>query len=1005
MTTAKNKTRKLLSLLLTLCLAVSLFPAGALAANTEKPIEWNASWSMLDANIWYLNGAPLADAGLLYVEAGAEAAALRDGFSKLCAAVQGSAAALAAGDHVSFTWHCKALPDGTDKSFRVDTETCAKNTILLDAATGLSYYVYYSESDWFTGWACDLIPTFQDVGTYEIYAEAAGGNTLDSRGGDGSVVTVHAVADIDNPTDTESKTIRLSLAGADGEFLHATRAGATDTKLLDLPLTVGDLNLDGSITVEDAFLALHTDYSAGGAADFGLTTSELGDYVSRLWGVDFASAGYYLNHSAATLLSSPLTEGDVLRVFFYQDTLGWSDVYTWFASEAAATVGSAATLTLSYDTGWDGTATPAGALVRVYAESGAENPALATTVGADGSFRVTFPATGRYTVRVRSAADVWVVPADGSVLVSRPGGGGTDLTIRVQIKTHESSRCGSGASPITLMDNPGAYTNQISRSVTLSPGSTVYDALAAATSNFTELSSGYISAISGLAEGAHGSNSGWLYMVNGVAGTISCRNYTLVPGDTVVWWFTDDFTSDTGSEQWSGGSSSGVSAASVAPPVVAATPSLAETAAWVLKTIPAPVPGSVGGEWAVLGLARAGITVPAGYYEGYCAALETALTTNKLDSTDIARAVLALTAIGRDPRNVGGQNLLLSLEDFDVVTRRGLNSVIFTLLALDSGDYAVSSSTIRARYVEKLLSYEHEGGGFSLTGKGTPDADLTAMALTALARYREQSAVSAAMDRALAYLAARQESDGGFGTAESAAQVVVALCTLGLPLDDARFVKNGKNPLDALLAYTAADGGVAHTAGGAADAMAAEQTLYALAAVQRAARSEAPLYDMRAVAVSEPVFSDIEGHANRAAIEALAGMGIVNGMGDGSFRPNASLTRAELATILVRALDLAPEIVDVFTDVAPGAWYAPYVGAAYTRGLVRGVGGGLFEPDGTVTVRMTEIMLARAAAALGLSREEPAWSDSAPILRGEAAQGLYDLLREAGRIQQEAPRA
>ena len=79
-------------------------------------------------------------------------------------------------------------------------------------------------------------------------------------------------------------------------------------------------------------------------------------------------------------------------------------------------------------------------------------------------------------------------------------------------------------------------------------------------------------------------------------------------------------------------------------------------------------------------------------------------------------------------------------------------------------------------------------------------------------------------------------------------------------------------------------------------------------------------------------FPDLSGHADRVAVEALAARGIITGGDDGLFRPDGAMTRAEFATIVVRALGLAAGPLGgetAFSDVAPEAWYAPYVDVAY----------------------------------------------------------------------------
>jgi len=89
------------------------------------------------------------------------------------------------------------------------------------------------------------------------------------------------------------------------------------------------------------------------------------------------------------------------------------------------------------------------------------------------------------------------------------------------------------------------------------------------------------------------------------------------------------------------------------------------------------------------------------------------------------------------------------------------------------------------------------------------------------------------------------------------------------------------------------------------------------------------------------------------AIEAATERGYLQGYGDGIFAPGTSMTRAELATVLVRIAeksgrDLGDETIE-FTDVLETAWYAEYVEKAAAYGLVNGYEDGTFRPNNTVT--------------------------------------------------------
>ena len=426
--------------------------------------------------------------------------------------------------------------------------------------------------------------------------------------------------------------------------------------------------------------------------------------------------------------------------------------------------------------------------------------------------------------------------------------------------------------------------------------------------------------------------------------------------------------------------------------------------ACVLGTVSSPLPGYVGGDWAVVGLSRGGSSVPEGYYSGYDTALRSLLrdkngilSSNKY--SEYSRTVIALTAMGCDPTDFEGYDLLLPLGDYEKTVSQGITGAVFALIALDCGDYAVplnagaKTQASRQMYVDYILDRQLSDGGFSLSGEGGADPDVTAMALQALSGYVTESVVKTAAERAAACLSSLQNADGGYSSysvpnSESTAQVVIALTALGISPGDARFVKNGNTLLDALRGYQLPNGGFRHASSGSeADEMATEQCLCALAAAKRYYSGGTKLYDMTdenssgvksglagkdaevaAVKVKDPYidFSDVADSAEHTAILALASRGIINGMGDGTYAPKSTMTRAQFAAITVRALGLGKSETAAFADVSADAWYAGYIGTAYKKGIVNGISDTLFAPEGTITRQEAVTMVARAAKLCGL---------------------------------------
>ena len=294
-----------------------------------------------------------------------------------------------------------------------------------------------------------------------------------------------------------------------------------------------------------------------------------------------------------------------------------------------------------------------------------------------------------------------------------------------------------------------------------------------------------------------------------------------------------------------------------------------KTQVYLKSAVPNPIVDSVKGEWAIIGLARSDASMSTNYYSSYYDRVVAYVDRNinaygqlhTVKSTENARVALAVTAIGKDPRNVGDHNLLTALNDVTYVNKQGVNGPIWALLALDSKNYDAPG---REELIASILGQQFDDGGWAVTPEGstpatTADVDMTAMAIQALAPYyNTRKDVKDAVDKALICLSGKQLEDGRFqswGTtnSESAAQVVVALSALGIDADkDTRFVKSGNSALDGLLSFAVKTGGFGHD-DNVVNQMATEQAYYALAAYDRFDRKANRLYDMSDVVPMEDV--------------------------------------------------------------------------------------------------------------------------------------------------------
>ena len=100
--------------------------------------------------------------------------------------------------------------------------------------------------------------------------------------------------------------------------------------------------------------------------------------------------------------------------------------------------------------------------------------------------------------------------------------------------------------------------------------------------------------------------------------------------------------------------------------------------------------------------------------------------------------------------------------------------------------------------------------------------------------------------------------------------------------------------------------------------------------------------------------------------------GLMNGTGEYSFEPESSMTRAMLVTVLWRYAGQPQAAANPFTDVPGGEWYTQAVAWAAENGVVNGIGGGKFDPNGRVTREQAAAILFRYAQKVGAASAERA---------------------------------
>lgn len=288
--------------------------------------------------------------------------------------------------------------------------------------------------------------------------------------------------------------------------------------------------------------------------------------------------------------------------------------------------------------------------------------------------------------------------------------------------------------------------------------------------------------------------------------------------------------------------------------------------AYLQGNVTNPSVGTINGEWDVLAMAR-GNSLPDATTQAYMTNVYETLKScdgelHAVKYTEYSRLILALSAIPTlqiDMTDVNGYDLLEKIASMDNVTKQGVNGPIYALIALDSRNYPDPAYSVsgqlatREALVAYILGQQCQDGGWSLRGKdGQSEADMTAMAIQALAPYTNRGDVKNAVTKGVNRLSAMQGEDGYFAgengkALESIAQIVIALSAISSEHDyvnDSMFIKNGQTLLDVMISYQMDNGSFSHIPDGKSDPMATSQGTMALVAWTRAINGQTSLYNM-----------------------------------------------------------------------------------------------------------------------------------------------------------------
>ena len=183
-----------------------------------------------------------------------------------------------------------------------------------------------------------------------------------------------------------------------------------------------------------------------------------------------------------------------------------------------------------------------------------------------------------------------------------------------------------------------------------------------------------------------------------------------------------------------------------------------------------------------------------------------------------------------------------------------------------------------------------------------------------------------------------------------------------------------------------------------------EKTREGLGALERGRKKVLALVLTLALALSVAAgaaFTDQKQIKNTEAVDACVALNIIGGYPDGSYKPEGNITRAEFCKMLCIALNggkeptLGTSTTPIFNDVrtsANSSWAEKYIEACYVQGIVSGIGGGKFNPNGSVTGTEAAKML---LVALGYNSTNEGFTGASWAVNVNVkatAKGLYEDL-------------
>ncbi|MEJ1312414.1 hypothetical protein QY888_09735 [Latilactobacillus sakei] len=230
-------------------------------------------------------------------------------------------------------------------------------------------------------------------------------------------------------------------------------------------------------------------------------------------------------------------------------------------------------------------------------------------------------------------------------------------------------------------------------------------------------------------------------------------------------------------------------------------------------------------------------------------------------ATDLERLTIGIAAIGEDPTQFNGVNLIAEI--IKKAATAGITGQVYGIIALSTQDYGSQANQTINQLIDLVLKQQNTAGGWAFFGS-VSDLDITGMTMSALGMHRDQPKVQSALDRAVALLKTTGFVKttggflipGGFSTEEnsnSTAMAILGLAAAGVNPATTFVGDKGATPITNLIAYQKADGQFRRMMGGddGALSMSTEQAVYALGQYDYLLKGKGSIYNFKKV-VPEP---------------------------------------------------------------------------------------------------------------------------------------------------------